>query len=358
LVEAFKDISEQRFSFGLSHQLSKGLSNTNSESVTDKHETIAKGLAELELWLSDLLRSGLNRFKDKPHDYTNTMSHRLIDSDLHDLARDINKFAQIPKQDMFKRNGNWPELLLAEIGRLYALIQAFKKLDDLPKAVQGDIYMALGWPQLDNTSERVTDNWYILGKTIEQQNKHKEQRTWLYGKQSNKIAFTTRRYKANEGANQHLLTGTTLNTELQFYNSQYPLKAEVVRNSPITISGLETAPQLDFMSIATAHESYRKAKSQNPWLRQFPMFLTNVLPNREQSKIAKSKSKIDIWTMQDHEGYQLPVVRNFKYGWHLLALGMSDRLNFLSEWNGYDLKPMSLLQNEHMYDIQSFRGLS
>jgi len=355
LKEAFTDVPEQRFG-------DNNTAITNQELVTSKHEVIAQGLAELELWLSDLLRGGLNRFKDKPHDYTNAMSHRLIDSDLQALARDINKFALIPKQHMFKRHAaqssNWPELLLAEIGRIYALIQAFKRLDDLPKAVQGDVYMALGWPQVDATSQSISDNWYILGKAVEQQGKLKEQRTWLYGKQSHKLAFITRRYKANERLNQHLLTGTTLDAELQFYNSQHPLKAEVSNQATATVSSTEASPHLEFSSIAIAHEKFRKAKAQNPWLRQFPMFLGNVAPSREQSKIAKSKSKVDTWTIHDQAGYQLPVVRNFKYGWHLMALGLSDQLNFLAEWNGYDLKPVSLKQDEHMHDIQSFRGLS
>ena len=352
LVESFKDVTEKRFTTEL----------IDDETPTaTKHKAIAQGLTELELWLSDLLRSGLNSFKDKPHDFTTAMSHRLIDSDLQDIARDITKLAMIPKQSSFTQHGDWPQLLLAEIGRLYALIQAFKKVDQLPKAVQGDVYMALGWPQLDSSSQTITDNWYILGKATEQQGRKKEQRTYLYGMNSEKLAYISRRYEANKATNQHLLTASTLHAELQFYNSQFPLKAKVsdtIKPKIITTQNTAQLSNLEFTSIAKAHEQYRQAKLKNPWLRYFPMLLTDVKPTRQQIKVAKGKSKIESWRIHDTDGYQLPLMRNFKYGWHFMSLGMSNQLNFLAEWNGYDLKPISLLQDEDLYDIHAFRGLT
>ncbi len=350
LVDAFKDVPEKRFNYNPDTSAVEG--STDS----DKRELMAQGLMELELWLSDLLRSGLNTFKHKPHDYTNPMSHRLIDSELNDLARDVTRLSLIPKQ-----HKDWPEVLLTEIGRMYALIQAFKKIDDLPKAVQGDVYMALGCPQIDSSKSStafVTDTWYVMGKSGEQQNRKKEQRIWLYGTTSKRIAYIARHYQANEGLEQHLLTGSSIQAELVFYTSQYPLKAEVNNAAPINVSGLAKAPDIAFSNIAQNYEDFRKAKAQNPWLKHFPMLLSDVHPSREQNKIARSKTKIDIWSLHDDAGYQLPIVRNFKYGWHLMALGLSDQLNFFAEWNGYDLKPVSLWQNESLQDVTSFRSLS
>ena len=346
LLDAFKGVVEKRFKYSPS--------STGDSQDSAKREAMTQGLMELELWLSDLLRSGLNTFKHKPHDYTTPMSHRLIDSELNDLARDVTRLSLIPKQ-----HKDWPEVLLTEIGRMYALIQAFKKIDDLPKAVQGDVYMALGCPQIDTSSQAsVTDTWYILGKSTEQQSRIKEQRIWLYGLKSKKIAFIARRHKANEGLEQHLLTASSIEAELLFYTSQYPLKAEVNTEAPVNVSGLNAVPELAFSNIAKNYEDFRKAKAQNPWLKNFPMLLGNVRPSREQNKIAKSNTKIDIWSLNDDAGYQLPLIRNFKYGWHLMALGMSDQLNFFAEWNGYELKPVSLWQNDSMHDVTAFRSLS
>ncbi len=57
---------------------------------------IQTGLAELELWLHDLVRNGLAAARDKPKKYWFTMADRMIDAKATGIAAELRQWAAMP----------------------------------------------------------------------------------------------------------------------------------------------------------------------------------------------------------------------------------------------------------------------
>lgn len=56
------------------------------------------------------------------------------------VARQLREMASIPHS-----GAGWQERLLEKLGRLYLLLEGFKRLDTLPSATQADIKTLVGW---------------------------------------------------------------------------------------------------------------------------------------------------------------------------------------------------------------------
>ncbi|MCP4423494.1 MAG: hypothetical protein GY803_03280, partial [Chloroflexi bacterium] len=159
---------------------------------------VQTGLQELDLWLQDMIRNGLAAVRNKPAQYWTQMADRLVDAQAGGAAAEVRQMIAIPKQE-----GEWPEVLLRQIGRLYLLIEGFNHFDTLPLETQADLQTAVGWlpkyfpeeltargakrnPKKSASSAFIRvpssglrDQWHILGQEIEATGKRHIQRIWL-----------------------------------------------------------------------------------------------------------------------------------------------------------------------------------
>src|SRR5215208_6512570 len=108
--------------------------------ASERHSRVSAGLAELELWLRDLVRRGLADAQSQPTKYWEQMTARLVDAQAPGAARRVRELSSATASAE-----GWAEAVLSRIGLLYLLVEAFKRIDTLPEPVQADVRACLGW---------------------------------------------------------------------------------------------------------------------------------------------------------------------------------------------------------------------
>jgi uncharacterized protein YcfJ len=127
-----------------------------------------------------------------------------------------------------------------------------------------------------------------------------------------------------------LLPGTSMEAELIFYPSNYPLRAAIKKHlntmrTSKEISGYSTAEQL-----LTTHAA---VLALNPWLEALPAPLQTVIPVRRSER----------WFARDAA----------TTGWTLTALSGGYPMTIFGEWNGRSLLPITAWADDRRVELQS-----
>lgn len=303
-----------------------------AQRIAQREAKISAGLTDLDQWLRDLMRQGLATAQTQPYSFWENAAARMVDAQAPGLARRLREMAGIPHT-----GGNWPSRLLAELGKLYLLVQGYQRLTTLPEAVQAEVRSQIGWTQkqedlLTNPSSLVVqDTWSVLGKRITTEENLNVQRAWLWGCTHQRPALILSFGYQNQPLDTSLMPGTAVPAELVFYPGLYPLRALVKERQP---SFDLTSPSISSASIPEAINRYGEAMATNPWLERFPLLLTDVIPDRSNHG----------WRVTHSHGYQLPLRAGFD-AWSLLALSGGHPVMLFGEWDGQTLLPLSLWAN-------------
>jgi hypothetical protein len=314
--------------------------DTDNEFLEDseRRTRVEKGLAELELWLHDLIRSGLEAARTRPPTFYQQMADRLVDTNLSELSKDIRQLASISV-----KLPRWHEDYLSILGRLQLLIQGFKRLDSLPETTAADLRMAVGWlPKLQ--SKTVTDTWHVVGRRVEAETNRKVQRTHLWAEKSSRPAvFVDVLRGAKTTAATRLLPGVVLEATLEFYISATPLRAELLSLENVTQPEKAVNGETSIKSVGA---NFTKLKTTNPWLRSYPLLLQNVIAEQYEGN----------WIIRDSEGYFLSLPLRFPYGWYLRALS-AEKLWLFGEYDGVRFLPISTWANGRLLELHTLKSL-
>lgn len=311
-------------------------------------EVVTQGLLELERWLKDLLQQGLATAAQRSKQFWFDAANRLVDVYAEPLARDVRELATLPGQD------SWPERLLARLGLLYLFIQGFKRFDQLSTATQMDLQLALGWqPEYSpsDTIQQISDHWLVLGRRQETAERQRQQRLWLWGRESGRFALLaeTPPLKVNQAL--CLPTGMAFEATVGFYPGNWPLFARIMGEIRPPTDNMDNDWQRPNMSgrctIEQAIGEYAQARTANPWLRIYPLLLSELQVEREQTG----------WQIRDEAGSVLPLPPRFNLGWQLLALSAGKPLSLFGEWNGAYLTPISLYRQGQWLDLHRWRAV-
>jgi len=220
---------------------------------------------------------------------------------------------------------------LERLSRLYLLIEGFKRGAELPESVQTDIRSLIGWTQNQEELLRLDgarDRWLVLGQRVEEEDRLRVQRIWLWGEQSGRAALILHFAHAQQPLDASFVTGAAIEAELVFFPGAYPLRAIVKQRH-----GASKAPGRfsGYAKIIDAHEAFLGAMAANPWLEKFPMPLLDVTP----------LCLGDVWTVRDTEGRALRLAPRFEFGWTMLSLSGGRGIDVFGEWDGDHLWPLS-----------------
>jgi len=306
---------------------SKKVVTDTGQQVERTAERLAKvnaGLADLELWLRDSLRSGLAILPQQPQKFYRDMAARMVDAQATGIARMVNDLSGLPAT-----GEGWQERVLERLGKLHLLMESFKRLDTLPANTQADVRTLIGWTQskADVVDEPdVKDVWAVVGKRVSEEDNLRVQRTWLWGTQTNRPALLLDFAVPAQSFETNFIPGLALPASVVFFPSNYPMRV-LLRDfaPPTTITTLGGYPNID-----SAIAAYAQALACNPWLDLFPMLLTNVLLMQTESG----------WLVRDSANNTLPISSRFEKGWNLLAVSGGHPVTLFGEWDGDTFLPL------------------
>ena len=127
--------------------------------IATRERKVAAGIDELDRWLRDLMRRGLDSTRSEGYRFWDAMGARLVDAQAGGLGRSVRGLGSAANS-----GDAWPHLLLEGAGRLHLLSEAYRRADRLPDDLRADVRSLVGWnvkeDELD-PADGVEDRWLV-----------------------------------------------------------------------------------------------------------------------------------------------------------------------------------------------------
>ena len=153
----------------------------------DRIARMAAGLAELDRWLDDRLRTGLADPSLALYKTWDGLAARLIDAQVGGLANRVRRLA-----GLVGAHPDWHSQVLAELGMLHLLATSGRHLGTLPPALADSVAATIGWQvrQADVLAGVPhTDHWVVMGRSDTREDRIEVRRIWLRGAESGRWAM-------------------------------------------------------------------------------------------------------------------------------------------------------------------------
>lgn len=295
--------------------------------AADRLARITAGIDDLRTWLYDLVRNG---FASIPADarFFEQPAARLVDAQAPGAARMVREIASLRSA-----GEQWPALMLAHVARLFLLTEAFTRLNDLPPGTQADVRTLLGIPTKEEdvlAGDATRDTWLVLGQKVEEEERLRTIRTWLFGQNTGRPALLLEFSYAGQPLKSTLIPGSRFEADLAFYPSACPLRAVIKQRHS------ETQPvnsPVGHANITLALEAYSAALALHPWLERFPLPLQNLSLLRHNER----------WLLRDESGRTLALAPRYPYTWELLAISGGASMSLFGEFDGGTVTPFSII---------------
>jgi hypothetical protein len=293
---------------------------------------VARGVEQLDLWLSDLMRNGLASVETQPSTFWEAQAARMVDAKAPGIAGRLRRMAGIPGSSR-----DWPERLLDELGRLALLTHAFSRLDKLEPPLQEDVRQLVGWTldqdEVAQLGTRVVDDWAVLGQWTEAEERVRTQRTWLRGISSGQSALVLQFAVNAMPFPELIVSGIRTHAELIFWPSACPVRAriETREGTPEPLEGALPGAQ----PIAAALAGIAASLARQPWQDHSLCMLGPVIP------LHLDDNDGDRWLVRDEDGAALPLAGGAH--WKLLAVSGGRPVELAGEWDGYTLRPLGVM---------------
>jgi hypothetical protein len=239
----------------------------------EREISIANGLDELDIWLSDQIDTGLAAFPAKASAACRVMAQRLFDAKASGLALRVDT---LPARLFALPDASRPQAAVQELGTLHLIAEAYRRQESLSEALKSNVRQAVGWNVqreallADADALRISDTWRVWATRSEvQPDKLRRIETWLRG--SEWTAVLIEFVPVSTGAASAGFTaGDRFEAELVFYPSPVPMRAIIARQ--MTGSDASDAPlALPEQDVAAAYGLYEQAMAQKPWLGDHPL---------------------------------------------------------------------------------------
>ena len=291
-------------------------------------ERMSGGLADLELWLTDLVRSGLASARAQPVSFWDQAAARLVDAQMPALAGRVRNLASVSVD-----GDDWADRLLEELGRCWLAVRAWSHRDDLPPGLFGDLRTVLGWPIRSDEVVAAGDvrsgEWQVLGVGRDDLDAVTAQRTWLH---NDRTHDTVQVLDFAAGGGQlpvPPVVGSMVRTDLALYPGSEPRRAVFVGTRAVA----GTAKRLTMgVTVEDALAGAAGAMASNPWAERLPFAL------REVQVVRAAGGAMAV----DGAGRALPVDPRIEVR-GLLAVSGGRPCDLFGEWNGRALRPLAAM---------------
>ncbi len=310
--------------------------STTGKSADKRRALVTAGIEGLNTWLADQVRNGLAGLELQPGSFWEKQAARLVDAQAPGLATRVRALAALPGS-----SPRWPERLLAQLGKLALLTEAFSRLESLDPALQADVRSLIGWSLKEDEvvahGDLVPDIWVAHGQWIEEQDRLRVQRTWVQGVRSGRAALVLQFAPAHQRFASTIAPGEIWDATLAFWPSSYPQRA-LIHSRATTAPLGQGLPGVTRIEVFLAEVS--AALARQPWLDRFPCLLRAVvpLPAREGA-----------WRIRDAEGAALPLLSG-DY-WLLAAISGGAPLDLSAEWDGEALRPLGAVASGRFFRL-------
>jgi hypothetical protein len=298
---------------------------TSAASRARRTERVDAGVAELRRRLTDQVRQGIAGAARAGYGHWDTMAARLVDAQAPGLASAVRRLAGVAAS---------PDRLLSELGLIWLLVQAYGRVDELPDDLAATVRARVGFPVATDdvlAGPRVRDEWAVVGRRDEVDERLAVRRVWLRGATSGRMALVLSFAAAGGMLPADLVPGTAVEADLCFYPGRLPLRALVAQRygEPRRLDSLGGTASVD-----DALAGYAQALAAEPWLERWPMVLAQAV---------LGKSADGRWRLLDRAGAAMPLDPAAGDPWRLVAAAGGEPSTVVGEWAPAGLRPLSVV---------------
>ncbi len=232
--------------------------------------SVTDGLAEMEGWIADQLRTGLSETLSDLTVRCRRIASRLVDAKAANLAARID---MIPARVLDLPQRQRGDALVAELGKLVILSRAWAGGDCAPEIRREIVTAETREALLENPeAPRYAGAWEVLASREEARRDGLIARsTWLLGldPKGPRFALLQDFFPASVGKQGSAFSpGEQFRAELAFYPAALPLRAQIVERQPLDapLPWPEAGPE-EVLGL------YAKAVLRQPWLADLPLLL-------------------------------------------------------------------------------------
>lgn len=305
------------------------------------------GMRRLNLWLRDVVRTGLAAVPEQPAKSWRSMAATLFDHHAAAAARDISALVGI-----HKTGADWPQRLLTRLSRLFLLTEGWARYAEVSAETQSDLRTAAGWyekPSTDPHAPIFHDRWLVLGSVEQRQQQLTVRRTWLQGLRDGRLCLLLDLKRGRKGKlPARAVVGSVLEAQVQFALSASPMRGEII-SEPILIEDDAVAARffgLDGLRDGLA--AYGAALGRNPWLLDYGLLFSAVTIDGHDDKWRLLGERT---LSGDKRVETIPIIQKFKYGRHLLAMSGGRPFTLFGEWEGRFYRPLSVFFGGRWVDL-------
>ncbi|MFD6399611.1 DUF5691 domain-containing protein [Nocardia sp. NPDC060249] len=317
----------------------KAASTPSQATVEQRRARVAAGLTELEVWLTDQIRTGLAQ-TDRSYAAYEAIAARMVDAQAPRIAEALRR---LPTAVVTTEH--WPELLLREYARLHLLVLAHRRLDALPEPLRAGIRTHVGYPTSAEsvlTEPAVRDRWLVFGMRVSEEERLHTRRTWLRGRGSGRWALLIEHSFATPNFTGEVpAPGNEVDAELHYYPGAVSLRAQWGTRHSVP-EPFTTVPAVGGTTIDDALDAYAGALSADPWLRAWPALLTDVVPVLDETG----------WQLVASDGTALPLPAGVR-PWRLIAVAGGHPVTVCGEWRADGFDPISVLCAGEVSDLET-----
>jgi hypothetical protein len=292
---------------------------------------VEEGMAELRVWINDIIRNGLLNIPGKGPAYFETMAKRMVDAQAPGLAAMIRTLGSVN----FFQDG-WQTPFLDQLIRINFLLEGFPRIESLPIELQSEMKTWIGFTQSQEevkAESGIRDDWFVLAKQSDKEENLNIERNWLYGLQSQRYALILQFYVKGQIPEVNLLPGSWIDAELCFFKGSHPLRALVKEQHGVKQKGV--VPGMS--SWNEVIESTSKIMSVNPFLENFPVIIDNVVPVKGNNQ----------WLLKDEAGEGVTISQSFHFPWKLMAMSGGAPIKLFAIGKENEFEPLGVWVNGH-----------
>ena len=301
--------------------------------AAQRAERIAAGMAELELWIEDLLRAGLASAASQPYSFWDAMAARLVDAQAPAAATAVRELAGVPHT-----GEGWPDRLLSALARLHLLAAGWARYGDLPDATRADLRAAAGWPWPAETvmsGPKEEDRWYVLARVATDDPQLRVQRTWLWGLRSGRPALIVDFARPGYAFAWQLWPGQVMDAAVARYPGSAPLRVLIAEQKGDPVPG---GPPPGWDCLEDVASARGRSLATDPWSERWPVSVRGVVPERAG----------DRWAVRDRGGRRTELSATEEAAWKLAAVSGGHPVQLLGEWSGDRLTPLGVWAEQRM----------
>ncbi len=312
----------------------------------DRVRRMAAGLAELDRWLDDRVRTGLADPALARYATWDGLAARLVDAQVGGLANRVRRLA-----GMVGARPEWHDDVLAEIGVLHLLARAGRHLHDLPSDLADSVALALGWQvrQADVLAGvPETDHWTVMARSDVREDRIEVRRVWLLGRDSGRWAMVLSFAAYRQALDASLTVGTTVHADVFRYPGRGtrvligPRHAAAEADGDLCIGiGIGIGVGVGG-TVVDAAAAIGAAYIAEPWVERVPVSFV----------AAPARATVGgRWVLTDHSG-SLPLApTSARAVAQLLACSAGMPVALTGEWTAGGVLPLSIHLADRTVDI-------